>query len=594
MKKVKRLPTYLPGLMVFFLLAGMPCGWVHSAEMKANASVDRTRTTMDTPITLTVVIQGGEGRVDTSAIRDFKVVSGGTSTSIKMYNQEVERELIYKYRLIPLKKGKCLVPALHVRSGEKTYKTGPITITVSNQSEKRSEPRRYFVRAEISDPNPYEGQQLVYTFKLFHTVDIRNTRFQEPRFNHFTAKRLEKQKNYQTILNHVQYQVVELSWILVPLKTGKQTIEPAVLQCDVSMPGRRGRRFGIDSFFDDSFFSRGRLEKKILKTRTLTLEVKPLPEYTGDYKFAGLVGRFDIKAALNEKEINVGDSATLSITVSGTGNIMDVAEMDVAFPKALKTYRDNPEEDVKLGQEGYYGSKTFRFALVPLQAGRFEIPGAGFSYFDVAAGGYRSRSAEALFLDVRPSGELDTDDPRAPEKPVQGSAPKKFRKKKVEFTGRDILPVKNELNALENKAPLSIIRFLFYLIIPVLLWGMTRLTLLLTLKKDDPASIMAQRADELLKDISNKDKTDELFLQNLYRALISTVLSRAGLLGESLTYTEVKTLLDKNRCNEDAADRMVALLKRIDSIKYGGHEINPALREELLMEARKIIREIVS
>ena len=72
---------------------------------------------------------------------------------------------------------------------------------------------------------------------------------------------------------------------------------------------------------------------------------------------------------IENTRLAVGDSTTLTVTVQGRGNIMDAQAPQPALPEGLKTYADTPEEQIRLGADGYEGKKVFRTALVPVQAG---------------------------------------------------------------------------------------------------------------------------------------------------------------------------------------------------------------------------------
>jgi hypothetical protein len=102
----------------------------------------------------------------------------------------------------------------------------------------------------------------------------------------------------------------------------------------------------------------------------------------------------------------------------------------------FKTYADNPEEQVQRGPDGYSGSKRFRTALVPVKPGQYRIDPVVMTYFDVASGRYRDLTTSAFELTVSPSetAVTDIDVFRAAPAPIPSL------KKRVEFTGRDILP----------------------------------------------------------------------------------------------------------------------------------------------------------
>ena len=116
--------------------------------------------------------------------------------------------------------------------------------------------------AEISDPLPFQGQQITYTFRLTNRVQVNDAKFQPPEFKGFNAKEIEDRRSYRKVINGRDHMITEVYFVLTPLSAGVQTIDPAVLQVGIVRPGsRRGR-----SPFDD-FFNRGTVVPKVLQNR---------------------------------------------------------------------------------------------------------------------------------------------------------------------------------------------------------------------------------------------------------------------------------------------------------------------------------------
>ena len=560
------------------------CVSVHAAEIQA--VVDRTQIGPGESLELTVSVKGGEGTVDISPIRDFKVMSGGTSTSVQIINGRMSREVNYTYTLIPLKEGRLVIPPLTVMTDKTTQKTAEIVVTVSPKTQEKTGREDVFAEGKVSNSSPYEGEPIVYTFKLFNAVQIANARFQKPEFSGFTAKEVEKsQKTYRTVMNGREYNVTDLTILLVPVGAGPKTIDPAILECDlVRRQNTRRSPFGM---LDDPFFGQGRLERRVIRTEPLSVTVKPLPPFDGKGQFSGLVGAFQIQSEVDKTTLNVGESATLSVTVSGTGNIMDAAAPEIAIPDAFKSYKDAPQENIQPGMNGYTGEKVFRTALVPLKEGQYTLEPIALNFFDVSSGQYQTRLTAPVSITVHPSREKDKievySSPASEAKPL---------KKNVEFTGRDILPLKEDMNALETQKAMTTAWFWAFLLAPALLCLGVKVFLTLTTKKDDPSSLMAQRADQALKDACKPDVSAEVFLTCLSRSLISILLARAGVKGESLTYAEAETILKSGGFSEEAARSATRLLERIDSARFSGQEMDSRSRETLLSETRELVRKI--
>ncbi len=162
-------------------------------------------------------------------------------------------------------------------------------------------------------------------------------------------------------------------------------------------------------------------------------------------------------------------------------------------------------------------------------------------------------------------------------------------KTKVEFTGRDILPLKKSLDALESEKTIPMPMFILYLLIPSLLYFALLGFFRLTRKKDDPAETMARRAEKALKEAKNCRDAPEDRLVLLYRALVFSILAKGGFKGESLTYAEAKEILAKKSVDSDIASETTSLLMRIESVRYGGATKEPKAIDELWRDISKTV-----
>jgi hypothetical protein len=560
------------------------------ADVSVHATVDRTTVAPGESIQLQVTVSGGSGDVDLSGLDDFKVISQGTSTSVQIVNGHMSRKKTYNYTLLARRQGRLTIPALAVDVDGKIYHSEPIAITVTRQPDTKSdrfEDKEAWVTAEVSDPTPFEGQQITYTFRLFNTVQIQNAQFQAPEFDGFSAKEVKDRRNYRKIVNGREVMVTEINYILIPLKSGSQSIDPAVLQVGILRADRSDRQWPFDKFFNDPFFNRGSVQTRILQTDPVKVAVQPLPPPAADSNFAGLVGKFDLQAGIEGGgSLKVGDSATLAVTVEGRGNIMDAQPPALQIPTAFKTYADNPQESVDMDRNGFHGKKIFRTALVPLQAGRFELAPVTMTYFDVDQKAYRTLTAAVPALAVEASLQA-----AAPPATV-ASPPIKSLKEKVTFTGRDILPIKENLTAIQSHRPFSWVLFLLGLAAPALAFGGTVLIQRLRRKDTRPAVLMKARAYQALK-AAQKSPQDQ-FLSLLYQALTAAILSVAGRMGEALTWKEAETLLcDSGRTAEEARSA-AELLSRIESCKFSGRSVSSDQHDELLVQTRQAIRKLIS
>ncbi len=581
-------------IIVLLLIVGLP----HRAlALEVKAVADRNHITTGETVQLTVTIKNGEGNVDVTHIRDFKVTSQGTQTSVRIVNNSVSREINHTYTLIPLKTGRLTIPPLTVTTGGKRSRTQPITVRVTKTAPRTNSTSDIFVTATVSNANPYQGEQFVYTFKFFSAVRFQNAGFhKEPEFPGFTAKKIEKNRSYRKVIGKRNYNVIELTYILIPLKSGDLTIEPSILGCDIPSGKRQRRNNPFDSFFNDPFF--GNYARKQLSTTPIAVKVKPLPGYGGDQPFSGLVGHYSIHAALGDRktaqaQIKTGNSVTLSITVTGTGNIMDAGDPLAHIPSEFKVYKDTPDDKIELTPQGFKGQKVFRQALVPTKAGHYTIEPVQLTYFDVETGAYRTVSSETLALDVQPPDPDEVDETIHKFTTSAQTESPALNKLKVKRTGHDILTVKDDLDSLKSQSPLAWHRFMIYLAAPLLGYLILLMTLKITRKQDNAYQRMARRAEQALKTAQQQSAADESFFTLLYTALVSAILSTAGKQGTLLTYTEARDILITGGHSDKIADKAAALLKQVESARYSGIIKDEASGQNLFTDVKSMIRRLL-
>jgi hypothetical protein len=134
--------------------------------------------------------------------------------------------------------------------------------------------------------------------------------------------------------------------------------------------------------------------------------------------------------------------------------------------------------------------------------------------------------------------------------------------------------------------------FGLFLIIPVLGFMLTGTIVRTTRKNDSPGRIMADRARQAIRTAAAADSTDTDFLSALYRALVSAILGKQGVLGTSLTWSEANDRLLEIGWNKDDAAATAGLLEEIESFNYSGGRLDKEKRADLLGRTRQTVRRL--
>jgi hypothetical protein len=267
-----------------------------------------------------------------------------------------------------------------------------------------------FLKAFASDDNPFQGEGITVTYKIFTKVRLGNLSISKnPSFQGFWSQNLLKEGDqgaqYNQTINGEAYTVAELrKMVLYPLKSGKLTINPMEMEC-IAQVKRQSRPGTGDPFFDDffnnSFFSQSYATvEKTLKSNPLSIDVKPLPLEGRPADFSGSVGSFTFRSELDKTTVKANEPVTLKFIVAGTGNIQLIDRLDVSFPPDFETYDPKVVSDFNTTTSGISGMQSFEYLIIPRKPGKFSIKPVPFTYFDLGRKTYITLLSPEYTLNV--------------------------------------------------------------------------------------------------------------------------------------------------------------------------------------------------
>ncbi len=407
-----------------------------AAAQSVAATVDRNEVTLEEQMLLSVRVEGANVRPRLPGLPDFKVLERGTSRQMSIVNGQVSSSISYSYVLVPQRAGRFTVGPATIEVGGQTFASQPFEVAVLEATSTPSQSRDYFLTTQVSDPSPYVGQEVIFTWRFFRRVQLTDARLQPLQFGELVAEDLGEVREYSATHQGVEYVVSELRKALFAQRPGRLTVPGSELTIGVPVRRARGR-----SLFDD-VFGAVEAETRFVRSPPIALDVRPLPPPPPG--FSGLVGAFDIAAGQSKKTLAVGESATLEITVSGAGNAQQIALPPMPELAEFKVYDDQPTTSLERTLQGLKGKRTFRKALVPTTAGVLTIPSLALVYFDQAATDYRTASTRELSLEAASAGAAE--DLRLTESvaPTTG-------KVAVRVLADDILPVVRDPRALRGQ-----------------------------------------------------------------------------------------------------------------------------------------------
>jgi hypothetical protein len=155
------------------------------------------------------------------------------------------------------------------------------------------------------------------------------------------------------------------------------------------------------------FFSQE--ERFALTSPPETLSVLALPVEGRPAGFNGAVGSaLQLERRITPPSAHPGEGVAVELVLSGIGNTALWPPPETRWPRNARAYADRIDEQVATEDGRVGGMKTFRYLVVPDSVGPLALPAVSYSYYDLAARGYRVAAVGAASLPVAEGGESAT------------------------------------------------------------------------------------------------------------------------------------------------------------------------------------------
>jgi len=547
-----------------------------SSDIQLSASVDKNQLTIEDSIELSIKISGVRNPPipKLPPLTDFKVRSTGTQSSTQIFNSDMQVSTTHKYLLTPKIQGNFIIGPVIMNLSGSNYQSEPITVTIKKPNPiKPNENRSVYTETSISKKTPYINEQVVYTFKLFRKTEARNLNLSMPYDEVFFRKEnLGKAKRYSRVINGIAYDVDEVSIALFPIKIGESTIPPSMMELDlIHRTQTNRRRDPFARFFNDPFFGGATQSKhKNLSTKPIRLETKPLPKKGKPNGFRNFVGQFFIAATVGKESFDAGDTTTLTITVSGIGNVMDVSLTNLNLGDQFKIYPDQPIFTKSIHGNQIGGEKIFKFALVPFTTGRQTISSISLNYFDPDKNEYNTISTNPISLTIKPgTGTENLNLVQSKTAPTQQNG------STVSILARDILPIHTHVEDFEsivfdkNRRIMYMVGILFPTLIYLFAAGYIRYNHKMNEDMSYSRRQVAHRkAMKKLDQLSVSNPEPKDFVRELSQIIREYIGDKLNLQGTAFTSKEVGEKLNKNTFADDKIFAIKKLLEKFESMQY--------------------------
>jgi hypothetical protein len=422
-----------------------------------------------------------------------------------------------------------------------------------------------FVRMIVSDRSVYEQEGLLVTFKLYTALNAEPTNVKFPEFEDFLVQDVELNpqwvgENY----NGRNYRTAVLKQsVLYPQHAGNITIGAAKIEMNVRIPTQRR----VQSIFD--YLDTYQDVRKDITTTPATVEVKSLPSGKPS-SFSGAVGNYSMNTSINSTNVKANEAVTVTVTISGSGNIRLLKNPEVAFPNDFEIYEPKVTSNIKTTVQGTSGTRTIEYMAIPRYAGDFEIPDIQFSFFDPKEEKYKTLSSNESFkIHVEPGVGGDSTTPVVSNFSNQ---------ERLKMLGQDIRYIKVNANPtfIQNNEIFfgSFTYMIVYVIITILFVAFfiiyrkqvkenANIALVRTRKANKTAVKRLKTAEKLLN-----ENRKESFYEEVMRALWGYLSDKLNIPQAHLTKDNVAAELSGHGVGEELTNEFIEILHTCEFARY--------------------------
>lgn len=424
-----------------------------------------------------------------------------------------------------------------------------------------------FLRLSFSKTKVVKGEPIVAILKLYTKVPVagfEDIRF--PVFNGFWSQELETPQNINFVResynNQVYSSAVLRKYMLLPQQTGDISVEPAEMVCLIQIRTSGGGR----SLFDD-FFDSYQTVKKRLSTSSTTIKVSPLPA-GAPASFGGGVGDFSMKVKLNRDSLKAHEAGSLTVEISGSGNLNLIETPKVELPADFEQYDVKTNNSYANGASGMSGKKVFEYPFIPRSEGVFEIPPVEYSYYNISSGKYITLKSDSLALKVLPGDNISQ---------TSGAVISGINKQSVVNLGNDIRYIATSSPKLVKRGAFFIgsIWFFIILLLVVVLWFVVDKVLNVRRKlKGDVKRTRNRRANKVakmrLKQAQNylKENLHTPFYEELHKALLGYISDKLSIPFAQMQRDTIKDTLLQKGVSEENITEFMNLLDNCEMARY--------------------------
>jgi hypothetical protein len=377
-------------LAAALLSALLVVGAVRTQAATISVQSDRNPVSLNESFRLVFSAHGSvDGDPDFSPLKkDFEILDRSQSSQINIINGHFNHLTNWVLEVMAKRAGKLAIPPIHF--GLDVSQAASVTVGGSGAAQTGPDSARknddFFMEVTASPKNPYVQAQVIYTVRLYRTVNLESATLSDPKLTSGDAiiEKLGKASQYQTRRHGRLYAVIERKYAVFPQQSGTVTIAPVVFKGQVvesdpvQIPGA-GAIEQFDNFFNhfSGLVNQQKVHTVRLASSPVTLQVRPIPtSFTGGTWLPAkkLALHANLSGSSPKWQVGVPATRTLSIQASGltAGQLPKIVP---ALGDGLKQYPDQPSLTQHKDPAGVIGKRVEKVAVIPSGPGTYTLPG---------------------------------------------------------------------------------------------------------------------------------------------------------------------------------------------------------------------------
>lgn len=378
-------------LVILALLLIPTVGSAQSVQVTS----DRTTMYMGETLRLSIVVSGKFDDTRGPDMPDFEVVGRSSGSSISIINGVMTQEQQINLTLSPRRPGNLTIgPVELILGGRVVASSRPITIRVIGRGAQATEPEqaapppgpqppsppavpeqyagsRWFLLPRVPERPLYVGEPVYVEYVLFVRAGIEVSDAQIEKPPTFQGVVVYQPSGSAPAARRVSVQgipyMAHVVWrgALTALGPGR-----------VALPS-----MSVILAVGDGFF----VQRRRVANEPVALDFRPVPteKRPADY-VEGTVGRFVVSAKVDKPGVRLGESAVLTVEVSGAGNLQAIRPSDFEVSEGLRISKipTGDLDELVVDAGGISGRKVFQYLLTPEREGEFEVGRIEVVFFD--------------------------------------------------------------------------------------------------------------------------------------------------------------------------------------------------------------------